>query len=157
MGMFNVIRRIEKLEEEIAGEGGMNQLQKINLILEQNKPFLIFLLQEQLFEGKDRYNKPVLLNGNPEYQDITIRKKHRYGEPPRGQVTSRITNYYKGHFYRSISVKVTKTRFTFDASVKYYEKILARSGPQIMQLSRQSLKILRDEIIRPELKAMNKK
>jgi len=137
---------------------GMTLQQKINKILNENRDFLEELLKTQLAEGRDRYDKPVTITDEDGertfYKYRTILRKGREGTGL-GAHIAWITNYMSGSFYSSIEARVYGTKFSFSSDVPYYDKIVFRSGDKIMHLSDSSMKILMEEIIRPQLMAMN--
>lgn len=111
--------------------------QELNNIVEQNADKIPNALAEQLAQGKDGNNEPVLLNGNPEYAPFTIEIKDRFGKGL-GAVTDRVTNYMTGAFYQDMKTSVENDAFETVSDVPYFDDIIERSGSIVMELDESS-------------------
>lgn len=120
-------------------------------IINANAKFIIELLQSQLERGVDRYGNKVLLNGSPDYSEITKYYKRKYGVGL-GREIRFVTNYMTGAFYAEMYVVTSAKKFEIESAVPYFSNIIARSGPQIMELSQANYNIFAGEILVPQLK-----
>lgn len=119
-------------------------------IVNDNKDFLADLLKRQLRAGLDGDDKPVTLNGNPFYQESTIKRKQK--KKGLASVTKHVTNYDKGDFYKGIKPYSDGKRLSFLSTVEYYDDILERSGIIIMKLNKKHLKLFIRTKLQPQIK-----
>jgi len=125
----------------------MAKLRKLNAsiayqnALIDNERVIIELLQEQLKAGTTGTGEPTTLWGDTEYHPFTKRFKRDFGQGT-GAVVDRITLYMFGDFYGSMYTTAKGETFTIKSRVSYFDKIIERSGPDVMRLSDDSMDIL---------------
>lgn len=68
---------LDDFKNRIAALQSFDFGQELNNIVEQNADKIPDALAQQLAQGKDGNNEPVLLNGSPEYSPFTIEIKDR--------------------------------------------------------------------------------
>lgn len=105
-----------------------------------NQEVLIELLHIQMESGLSGNEEPIMLNGEPEYRWRTIKYKRRYGSGP-GAITDRITLYMFGEFWNTMFVEAEGASYSVRSPVSYFDKIIARSGPDVMKLNKESMDI----------------
>ncbi len=111
--------------------------------------------------GMDGSGKKTTLFGVAKYKKSTIAKKKKFGVGI-GRITTRITNYMTGDFYNQLKVdiKLKKGKYTgydLSSSVEYFDKIIQRSGKDILVLNSKNKRILKDLIVKDLKQIMNKK
>lgn len=116
-----------------------------------NEGAIIELLQQQLISGISGTGEPITLYGETEYSPFTVRYKKQFGSGI-GGLTDRITLYMFGEFYAQMFMTVKGEVFSIKSKVPYYDKIIQRSGPEVMMLSPESMDILLELFINPEIK-----
>lgn len=103
---------------------------------------------EQLFKkGVDNENKAI----EPSYTPLTISYKKRNGQP-----SNRVTLKDTGDFYKASDVDFANKNFTIVNFDKKYEKLAEKYGDEILGLTDESQKILRDFILEKIRKKINK-
>ncbi len=142
--LSNLELRIKKLVEidlEVALQ---------NLLID-NEGVIIELLQRQLESGISGSGDPIMLYTEKEYAPSTIAFKKRYGIG-RGRITDRITLYMRGYFYEGMYTTIRGREFNVKSTVPYFDKIVERSGPDVMKLTQENFRILMEEFIEPEIR-----
>lgn len=120
-------------------------------IINANGYYLLALIRLQMQEGKDADDKPVFAKYGPFYADQTVFNKERHGVGL-GKNVEWVTNYMTGRFYNSLQVVTTKNTFGVESDVDYFQEILNRSGPRILQLNKKHLEEFETEILQPQLR-----
>lgn len=122
-------------------------------IIRANEGFLIKLLQDQLSAGFGGDEEPIRLFGSTEYSKETIRLKSLFGSPPYGKITDHVTLFMHGEFYNSLKFFYDGKEFFFVSNVSYADNILFRSGDKVIELTRYSMSVFQEEILKPQLLA----
>ena len=123
--------------------------EEIRKIVIENSEILIEMVKGQMILGKDAYGKPTKLGSRDYYHPETLANKARVSGP--GGITSWITNYMLGDFYRFLSLEFRGDNFVITSDVEYFPEIIARSGEDIVKVSKENLIKFRNDIIIPQL------
>jgi hypothetical protein len=122
----------------------------------ENEAAIIELLQEQLKMGISGYFEPITLYGFPEYSAKYIAFKRRYGYGSDGKQTDFVNLYLYGDFYRQMFTTIKKSTVYIKSNVPYYDKIIGRSGPEVMLLNSESEETLQTLFINPVIEQVIK-
>lgn len=127
--------------------------QIIRDVLLEHSEHILALVKLQMEKGIDGEGQPVTLYGNPEYHPRTIKEKQQFGYGL-GAETQWVTNYMSGEFYDSLYIEPTPDgSFHILSSDPKADKIITRSGAQILQLNNTSREFLMNDFIIPEVAA----
>lgn len=146
---------LDDFKNRIAALQAFDFGKELNNIVEQNADKIPDILAQQLAQGKDGNNEPVLLNGNSEYAPFTIEIKERFGKGL-GAVTDRVTNYMTGAFYQDMKTTVENDAFETASDVPYFDDIIERSGSIVMELDESSRIEFGQNITLPAIKEVLK-
>lgn len=146
---------LDDFKNRIASLNSFDFGKELNNIVEQNADKIPDLLAQQLAQGKDGNNEPVLLNGSPEYAPFTIEIKDRFGKGL-GAITDRVTNYMTGAFYESMKTNVENNAFETIGDVPYFDDIIERSGSIVMELNESSRIEFGQKVTLPAIKEVLK-
>lgn len=144
MSLRNIINRLKQIKK-------FNAEEEIISIVNENKNFIEYILQQQMSQGIDGAGEPVKAKYGDFYSDRTIQEKQRHGFGL-GRETNYVTNYMTGSFYDSIEFVQQGKSGVFKSGVPYFESIILRSGEDIMRLGKESAELLKKEVIEPQLK-----
>jgi hypothetical protein len=126
-----------------------NLEETVTEIINNNKEYLTDLLKDQLAKGMDADNERVRVFDHDYYSRETVLKKKDM-DGLSGAI-DRITNYMTGSFYAELDVNASDQQFTFSSNVPYFDEIIYQSGIRIVELSPDSIKRFRDEILVPQI------
>lgn len=146
MSLEDLKRRIKKLQEIDIPVAVQNALI-------ENEDAIIYLLHTQMESGLSGSGEPIMLYGEPEYRWRTIKYKRRFGSGP-GAITDRITLYMFGEFWNTMYMVIKGEEFSIKSPVSYFDKIIARSGPDVMKLNKESMDILMRYYIVPRIREL---
>lgn len=146
---------LDDFKNRIAALQSFDFGQELNNIVEKNADKIPNALTEQLAQGRDGNDEPVLLNGNPEYAPFTIEIKEQVGKGL-GAVTDRVTNYMTGAFYQDMKTTVENDAFETTSDVPYFDDIIERSGSVVMELDESSRTEFGQNVTLPAIKEILK-
>jgi hypothetical protein len=131
------MKKLEELDIPIA----------IQNALIDNERAIIEFIWEQMDEGISGTGEPITLDGYPEYYPGYAAFKRRMT----GQRTDIINLHLYGDFYASMYTVVTSKgdSFRVEATVPYYDDIIARTGGEVMQLTPGNMESFVDLFITP--------
>jgi hypothetical protein len=103
---------------------------------------------DQLQKGVDAEGEKI----TPPYTPYTKAAKRAKGQP-----TDRVTLFDEGDFYRSIQARIDNAGFTLDATDIKTPELIDKYGDMILGLNQNSVDLLIDELILPELLKRNQR
>lgn len=142
-----MITELKNIRDRIAS---ISITQVVDNILQDYSDEIIAVLQTQMSFGKDGDGKNITLFGNPFYHPETIARKQ--GRTGIAGIVDHVTLFDTGDFYFSIYMEIEGESFKFKSDIFYFEDIIKKTGTSVMRLNKTSLKIIREDIILPQLK-----
>lgn len=110
-------------------------------VITQSKEAYLSLNASQLSHGLDKEGNAITLDGNG-YTPYTKDLKEKYGQGI-GAITDYVTLYQTGTMYKSESLGVSGGYINLRFNTPYSDKVLSRTGDQVLGLDANS----RDEFI----------
>ena len=122
---------LDNLRNDINNLASFNWGEELQNIVETNNDALVQLQEDQLFEGVDKNNAPITLEGRG-YSKKTFDIKTAKGQP-----TDRITWKDTGALYASLEAVVNTDEFTFDSQSEQekFNAMIERSGEDVIGLN----------------------
>jgi hypothetical protein len=112
-------------------------------IVEVNKDRIADLQATQLFSGVNAKGEPI----NPGYSPFTIQEKIKKGQP-----YDRVTYKDSGALYASLFTLITGKKFSIKSESFKFQKMVNRSGINVVGLNYQSRMEFIDSFTRPGIK-----
>ncbi|MCW3108482.1 MAG: hypothetical protein JWQ09_2988 [Segetibacter sp.] len=114
-------------------------------IVERHKEDIADLQAEQLAKGKNRKGEDI----NPQYSDYTIElKKQKQGL---AGIYSHVTYFDTGDLYKSLYTQIEGKKFSLQSESFKFEKMIKRSGQNVVGLDLEMRKRFVEEVTRPEM------
>lgn len=135
----NTISLIESIDIEVIAQEIIYELHDV----------IVSLVKLQMEKGVGGDDNPVRLYGLG-YAPSTIEIKSEFGVGLGAEIRW-VTNYMSGEFYNSLFLQQSGENFEILSSSPLYDKIIARSGKQLLQLNTVSRQILQEEYVIPML------
>lgn len=113
-------------------------------IVEDNREKLADLQASQLAQGVNSKGQQI----NPQYRPFTVEQKLKYGVGL-GRVVDRVTFFSSGDLYRSLSAQIAGTKFKISSPSFKFDKMIKRSGVDVVGLNIESRRDFIMEVTRP--------
>jgi len=143
MPLTETINKIARLQS-------FDVVRAVTEILNENSDLIIGLIRGQLGrKGTTGLGEPTKAKYGAFYQYVTERhKKQEFGL---SGITDFVTLYDSGSFYASLDLKVQGTTFNVLSNVPYFDQINAWNDGQLLNLDKENLEFLSNEIVKPQL------
>lgn len=119
-------------------------------IINKNGEYIEHLVKNQLRKGLSGDGELTRAKHGSYYTDRTIQDK-TYNGQGFGKFTDYVTMFMSGRFYTSLRTVASGDMFEVISNVDYFNKLNSWNDGKLIELNAESLKILSEEIIIPEL------
>jgi hypothetical protein len=139
--LANLAKRRQKLNE-------MNVSIAYQNALIENEGAIIEFIQQQMLEGITGNEEPITLYGYPEYSPEYARFKKR----ATGQRVDIINLHLYGEFYNQMYTTAKGDTYTVRSAVPYFDKIIGRSGAEVMKMTPGNFESFLELFVNPEVR-----
>jgi hypothetical protein len=115
-------------------------------IVEDNKDKLAVLQAQQLSQGVNSKGQQI----NPQYAPFTVAYKKQFGVGL-GAITDRVTFYQTGDLYKRLYAAVDAKTYRMKADTFKFDKMIKRSGKDVVGLNSDSRRDFIMEVTRPQI------
>lgn len=142
---------LTETRRKLAALQSFDVVSTVTAILNENADLIVGLIRGQLgSKGKTGLGEPTKARLGAFYQFATIR--HKKLESGLGGVIDFVTMYDSGAFYASLNLKVEGQVFNVESNVPYFEKINAWNDGVLIDMDKDNLELLSQQIVVPQLK-----